>query len=104
MRGLGKVFERAGGRGENAALADVSLHVDDGEFVCIVGPSGCGKTTLLRIIAGLEEQSTGALEMQRRAGDARPANAMVFQESSLFPWLTVLDNAAFGLEMRGIAK
>jgi len=103
MRGIGKVFERPGG-GPSTALEDVSLEVDDGEFVCIVGPSGCGKTTLLRIVAGLEERSTGTLDVRRLVGESRPSNAMVFQESSLFPWMTVLDNAAFGLEMRGIAK
>ena len=103
MRALGKVFERPGG-GQNSALADVSLEVDDGEFVCIVGPSGCGKTTLLRIVAGLEEHSAGTLEVRRGAEESRPSNAMVFQEYSLFPWLTVLDNAAFGLEMRGVPK
>jgi NitT/TauT family transport system ATP-binding protein len=103
MRDLGKVFERAGGS-QNIALVDVSLEVGDGEFVCIVGPSGCGKTTLLRIVAGLEALTTGTLEMRRADEESRPANAMVFQESSLFPWLTVLDNAAFGLEMRGMSK
>ena len=104
MHGLGKVFERAGAAAATVALADVSLEVGDGEFVCIVGPSGCGKTTLLRIVAGLEQRSSGSLEVRRPDGDARPSNAMVFQEFSLFPWLTVLDNAAFGLEMRGIAR
>jgi NitT/TauT family transport system ATP-binding protein len=104
MRGLGKVFEHPGGTGESTALAHVSLEVQDGEFVCIVGPSGCGKTTLLRIVAGLEEHSSGSLEMRRLAGESRPSNAMVFQEFSLFPWMTVMDNAAFGLEMRGIPK
>jgi NitT/TauT family transport system ATP-binding protein len=102
VRDLTKVFES--GKATTHALAGVSLEVADGEFLCIVGPSGCGKTTLLRIMAGLEVPSTGAVEMRRTATDARPLNSMVFQEHSLFPWLTILDNVAFGLEMRGIAR
>jgi len=102
VRDLGKVFESA--NSSTTALQNVSLQVDDGEFVCIVGPSGCGKTTLLRIVAGLEERTTGSLEVRRADGGARPLNSMVFQESSLFPWMTVIDNAAFGLEMRGVPK
>jgi NitT/TauT family transport system ATP-binding protein len=86
------------------ALAGVSLEIGDGEFVCIVGPSGCGKTTLLRIMAELETPSTGTVEMRRSGGRDRPLQAMVFQEHSLFPWLTVLDNVAFGLEMRGVPR
>jgi NitT/TauT family transport system ATP-binding protein len=102
VRGLGKSFEST--RSTTVALDRVSLDVEEGEFVCIVGPSGCGKTTLLRIVAGLEEHSSGTLEVRRGGSDANPLNAMVFQESSLFPWLTVMDNAAFGLEMRGFGR
>jgi NitT/TauT family transport system ATP-binding protein len=102
VRDLDKAFEST--RGTTVALDKVSLSVDEGEFVCIVGPSGCGKTTLLRIVAGLEEHSSGTLEVRRSVGGANPLNAMVFQESSLFPWLTVMDNAAFGLEMRGFGR
>jgi len=86
------------------ALAGVSLEIDDGEFLCIVGPSGCGKTTLLRIMAALETPSTGSVEMRRSPARDRPLQSMVFQEHSLFPWLTVLDNVAFGLEMRGVPR
>jgi len=69
----------------------------------IVGPSGCGKTTLLRIIAGLERPSAGSIEVLRR-DRARPVNAMIFQGDSIFPWMTVWDNAAYGLSLRGVAK
>lgn len=90
-------------RGCTEAIARINLTVPDSEFLCIVGPSGCGKTTLLRILAGLETQTTGEIHIARDDA-ARPLNAMVFQEHSLFPWMTVLENAAFGLEMRGVSK
>jgi NitT/TauT family transport system ATP-binding protein len=100
---LGKVFET--GKTATVAVQDFSLDIADGEFVCIVGPSGCGKTTVLRIIAGLDQQSSGTMLVRRSATAAQqPLNAMVFQEHGLFPWLTVADNVAYGLEMRGIGK
>ncbi len=102
LEGLRRTFH-VGGQ-ELTALADFTLTVDDGEFICIVGPSGCGKTTALRIIAGLEQASSGVMEWTHAASDTRPANAMVFQDHSLFPWLTVADNVAYGLEMRGLAR
>jgi NitT/TauT family transport system ATP-binding protein len=89
--------------GEIQALADFTLTVAEGEFVCIVGPSGCGKTTALRILAGLEKPDSGTIDVRPGAGD-RPQNAMVFQEHGLFPWMTVEDNVALSLEMRGIGK
>ena len=102
VRELTKVFRRRNASATQA-LAEVSLDIKDGEFLCIVGPSGCGKTTLLRIMAELETPSTGSVEMQRSA-NGRPLHSVVFQEHSLFPWLTVLDNVAFGLEMRGVPE
>ncbi|MCC6176604.1 MAG: ABC transporter ATP-binding protein [Chloroflexi bacterium] len=96
---LGKVFEARNGRVE--ALSNVDLVVPDGQFCCIVGPSGCGKTTLLRILAGLEEHTSGRLEMAH-ADPGRPLSAMVFQEQAIFPWMTVWDNIAYGLRMRGV--
>ena len=98
---LGKRFN-AGTRTVEA-LGDFSLTVEEGEFCCIVGPSGCGKTTFLRILAGLETPSSGRLEINAR-DPARPATAVVFQETSIFPWMRVIENAAFGLETRGIPK
>jgi NitT/TauT family transport system ATP-binding protein len=99
---LSKTFERADQ--DFCALDDISLTVQDGEFVSIVGPSGCGKTTLLRIMAGLEMPSHGRIETHRSGASTGPINSMVFQEHSLYPWLRVIDNVAFGLEMRGIPK
>jgi NitT/TauT family transport system ATP-binding protein len=105
VRDLTKTFHgRTGSTTHTQALAGVSLEIDDGEFLCIVGPSGCGKTTLLRIMAELETPSTGTVEMRRAGAGDRPLHSMVFQEHSLFPWLTVRDNVAFGLEMRGVAR
>ncbi len=87
------------------ALDNVSLEVRDDEFVCILGPSGCGKTTLLRIIAGLDTPTAGEILLEgtriERPGQDR---GMVFQDYSLFPWRTVIDNIAFGLEVLGIDK
>src|SRR5439155_395697 len=71
-----------------------------GEFVCIVGPSGCGKSTLLRILAGLDTQSSGTIRIE--ATGWKVPNAMVFQDSGLFPWMTVEANVGFGLMTRGV--
>ena len=83
------------------ALDDVNLQVRDREFCCIVGPSGCGKSTLLRILAGLERQTSGELHLEVR-DPAKPLTAMVFQEQSIFPWMTVEENVGYGLAMRGV--
>jgi NitT/TauT family transport system ATP-binding protein len=87
--------------GPLVALEDVSVDVREGEFLCIVGPSGCGKTTLLRILAGLEQQTTGELRIERAQAN-RPLHSVVFQEQSIFPWMSVRDNVAYGLRMRGV--
>src|SRR3954471_16304151 len=78
-------------------------------FSCLLGPSGCGKSTLLQIVAGLERPTSGAIRVvdPTRASAPRPLGAdsvMVWQSLNLFPWRTVLDNVAFGLEMRGVPK
>ena len=86
------------------ALAPADLDVRAGEFIAIVGPSGCGKTTLLRILAGLERATGGEFAVQREGGGDRPLNAMVFQEQSIFPWMSVRENVAFGLKARGMSK
>jgi NitT/TauT family transport system ATP-binding protein len=85
------------------ALEDVNLAVQDREFCCIVGPSGCGKSTLLRILAGLERQTSGELHLEVR-DPAKPLTAMVFQEQSIFPWMTVEENVGYGLAMRGVHR
>jgi NitT/TauT family transport system ATP-binding protein len=84
------------------AIDDVSLKIAPGEFVCIVGPSGCGKSTLLRILAGLDTATGGSIHIEDAGWPV--GNAMVFQESGLFPWMNVETNVAFGLMTRGVAK
>jgi len=87
------------------ALDGVDLKVRAGEFLCIVGPSGCGKTTLLQILAGLEAPSSGSVSLNGRAIAGPGADrGMVFQAYALFPWRTVLENIAFGLEIKGLSR
>ena len=91
-------------QGEVVALDQVNLAVQPGEFMCIVGPSGCGKSTLLRMLAGISTHNEGEITFAGVDKQERPLTAMVFQEYALFPWRTVLDNVAFGLEMRDIDR
>jgi NitT/TauT family transport system ATP-binding protein len=87
------------------ALKDLNLEINDKEFVCVIGPSGCGKTTLLRIIAGLENPSSGEVTLDgEKITKPDPKRGMVFQEYSLFPWRTVIRNITFGPEMQGMDK
>ena len=90
------------------ALDDIHLDITQGEFVCFLGPSGCGKTTLLRIIAGLEMQSAGAIRQAGRDISTLPPaqrdNGIVFQSYALFPNLSVADNVAYGLVNRKVAR
>jgi len=97
---VSKTFvEKKGGK-STIALRDFTLEIDDGEFVCLVGPSGCGKTTLLKLVAGLEQVSSGAIYL-----DGKPVTGpgkergLVFQDFALFPWRDVRDNVAFGPEV-----
>lgn len=86
-------------------LKDISLTVEDGEFVCIVGPSGCGKSTLLNIVAGLDTPSSGELLINGKAITGAGADrVMMFQEHALYPWLNVMDNVKFGMKLAGVAK
>jgi multiple sugar transport system ATP-binding protein len=91
--------------GAMTALEELLLNVTDGEFIALLGPSGCGKTTLLRIIAGLETQSSGRILIGDRDVSALPPRerglAMVFQNYAVFPHMTVYENVAFGLRMKG---
>jgi NitT/TauT family transport system ATP-binding protein len=102
LRGVAKIYQTA--QGELEALSNINLCVDEGEFLCIIGPSGCGKSTLLRILAGLYQQSAGEVVVNKNGASNRPTNAVVFQEYAIFPWRTVSDNVAFGLEMRGVPR
>jgi multiple sugar transport system ATP-binding protein len=94
--------------GEFAAVKDLNLEIGDGEFMVLVGPSGCGKTTSLRMIAGLEEITEGALKIgDRVVNDVAPKDrdiAMVFQSYALYPHMSVYDNMAFGLKLRKVPK
>src|SRR6266700_142376 len=100
---LSKVF--TGPRGESIhAVVDASLSVEDKQFVVLVGPSGCGKTTTLRLIAGLEEASSGAISIDGQVvNDLAPRDrdiAMVFQNYALYPHMSVRDNMGFALKLR----
>jgi ABC-type nitrate/sulfonate/bicarbonate transport system ATPase subunit len=98
-----KVF----GTGENAvtALTPINLAFGAGEFLSVVGPSGCGKSTLLNLIAGFDAPTSGEVRLDGKAV-TRPGaeRGVVFQQGSLFPWMTVLDNVSFGPISRGVAK
>lgn len=99
-RGVERTF--GGDAGEVHALGPLDFEIADGEFVCIVGPSGCGKSTFLRIVAGLIRPSAGTVEIHTRS-EHNPT-AMVFQEYSIYPWKTVLENVRFGLDVSGVSK
>jgi NitT/TauT family transport system ATP-binding protein len=101
IENMNKVFSSASG--DVTALSNVNLTVHEGEFLCLVGPSGCGKTTVLRTLAGLETQTSGTVKSTIEAR-GRPLRSMVFQGHGVFPWMTVLDNAAYGLAARGVGK
>ncbi|HVV94040.1 MAG TPA: ABC transporter ATP-binding protein [Hyphomicrobiales bacterium] len=101
-RHVSKVYDTVGGR--VTALDGFDLDVADGEFVCVVGPSGCGKSTYLRILAGLDTHTSGTIRIRPGDDPKKPLNAVVFQEYAIFPWKTVIDNVAFGLQMRGVGR
>ena len=100
IKGLRK--EYVSGQGSVVAIDNVDLRVEAGEFLCIVGPSGCGKSTLLRILAGLDTQTGGTIKVHAEGWAVE--NAMVFQESGLFPWMDVETNVRFGLDTRGVPR
>jgi NitT/TauT family transport system ATP-binding protein len=100
---LNKLF--GSGPRSTTALNDINFCTHRREFLCIVGPSGCGKTTLVRILAGLEEKSSGQVLLQGKAvTEPGSDRGMVFQGYTLFPWLTVKKNVMFGLEVNGRGK
>ncbi|OEZ99090.1 ABC transporter ATP-binding protein [Duganella sp. HH101] len=100
---VSKVFQTA--ERQLVALKDIDLEIPQGQFVCLLGPSGCGKSTLLNAVAGFAPPSSGRIVADGREVTAPgPERGMVFQEYALFPWMTVADNVAFGLEIKGVAK
>ena len=104
IRDLNQSFPRDDGS-RLVVLDNLNFEVKNKEFVCILGSSGCGKTTLLRLIAGLDEAQAGSIFLDgEEIKGQNPKVGMVFQEYSLFPWRSVIDNIAFGLEMKGLGK
>jgi NitT/TauT family transport system ATP-binding protein len=104
IRDLNQSFAKDDGS-RLVVLDNIKFDVEDKEFVCILGSSGCGKTTLLRLIAGLDTAETGSILLDgEEIRGTSPKVGMVFQEYSLFPWRTVIDNIAFGLEMQEMGK
>ena len=103
VKGLSKQFETP--TGTVTALKDINFKTHKREFVCVIGPSGCGKSTLIRILAGLETPSAGAVLLDgKEVHGPGPDRGMVFQGYTLFPWLTVLKNVMFGLIQAGHSK
>jgi NitT/TauT family transport system ATP-binding protein len=104
IRGVGKSFAQRSGAVVRA-VDDIWLDVAEGEFVCLIGPSGCGKSTLLNLIAGLDRPDRGeVLVDDRPVGGPGPDRAVLFQEPSLFPWLSVVRNVEFALELSGMPR
>jgi NitT/TauT family transport system ATP-binding protein len=100
-RNVAKVWA-AGTERAHEALRDIDLDVAPGEFTVLIGPSGCGKSTLLYLIAGLEQATDGEIQsFGKAAASPSPDRSLIFQETSLFPWLTVWQNVSFGLSIRG---
>lgn len=103
IKNLKKIYE--GRQGEVTALNGVDLDIKENEFVCVVGPSGCGKTTLLNILAGLEDETSGEVLVDGQPIEGTGGDrGVVFQQYALFPWLTVEKNIAFGLKIKGLSE
>jgi NitT/TauT family transport system ATP-binding protein len=105
IENVSRVFPAVRGGTPTRALEPTNLSVADNDFVTILGPSGCGKSTLLRMVAGLDTPTTGRILLDGKAITGPGADrGMVFQSYTLFPWLTVAENVAFGLRERGISQ
>jgi ABC-type nitrate/sulfonate/bicarbonate transport system ATPase subunit len=103
IEGVSRIFPGVRRGPPTRALEPTTLAVADNDFVTILGPSGCGKSTLLRLIAGLDQPTTGKILLDGKPVSAPGADrGMVFQSYTLFPWLTVVDNIAFGLREKGV--
>jgi NitT/TauT family transport system ATP-binding protein len=105
LEGVSRIFPGGRHGGPTRALEPIDLQIADNDFVTILGPSGCGKSTLLRLVAGLDQPTSGRITLDGRPVSAPGADrGMVFQSYTLFPWLTVADNIAFGLRERSVGK
>ena len=99
-----KTFKKSNGE-KVLAISNMNLDVDENEFVCIVGASGCGKTTTLRLISGLDVPTEGKIVLEgNEINGPGPERGVVFQEYTLFPWRSVLENVTFGLEVKNVDK
>lgn len=103
LRNVNQIYD-----GNNIVLQDFNLLIEDqpnrGQFICLLGASGCGKSTILRYVTGLQEPTTGEIFFKGNPLTKKDRVGMVFQQYSSFPWLSVLDNVALGLEYQGISK
>lgn len=105
VNGVSKKFPGPRGTGDTTVLDNIDLQVHPGEFVCLVGPSGCGKTTLLNMMAGFDQPTTGSLTLDHTPIMAPgPERVMVFQDYALFPWLDVRRNVEYGLRIAGVPR
>jgi iron(III) transport system ATP-binding protein len=108
LEGVSKIFPQRSSEGQVVAVDEVTLEIHSGEFVTLLGPSGCGKTTTLRLIAGFENPSTGRILLDGQDITSQPPNkrdmALVFQNYALFPHMSVFDNVAYGLQIRGLPR
>src|SRR2546425_2832564 len=105
LSGVTRIYPGAAGRRPVHALGPLDLNLKRGEFFAVVGPSGCGKSTLLEVLAGLQQPTAGSVTFEGRSvmGEVPDGIGVVFQEDASLPWLTVWDNAAFGLRRNGVA-
>lgn len=112
LNSIHKIFDNGAGK-ESASrqawqketLQGIDLQVEKGEFICIVGPSGCGKSTLLNLVAGLDQPTGGEILLEGTPVTGPGADRIVmFQEAALYPWLNVMENVMFGLEIAGVSK
>lgn len=105
IKNVGRIFPGVHGGVPTVALQPTDLEIPKNDFVTILGPSGCGKSTLLRIIAGLDKPTTGEVFLAgEKVSRPGPDRGMVFQSYTLFPWLTIRENVAFGLRERGVPE
>src|SRR5437899_3206780 len=106
LSGVTRIYPAAAGTQAVHALGPVDLDLKRGEFFAVVGPSGCGKSTLLEVLAGLQQPTAGTVTFEGHsvAGVVPDGIGVVFQEDASFPWLTVWDNAAFGLRRAGVSE